>query len=284
MNEFEKYRRNITSQYGEDGIIEELFKRLGVSEPVCIEFGAWDGKYLSNVWNLWTNHNWSALLIEGEVDRAEALARSVTDNKRVKVVQTFVTSEGEQSLDAIAKRNGLPRNVDLVSIDIDGNDYYILKSLEYLQPRVIIVEYNPTIPPEVSIVQKEDEFFGASAKALLELAHTKQYKLVAITDTNLFLVDEKEFAKLGMAELNLAQNFPGTHLTYLYSSYDGRLFVDKKPPYLYQIQGLKSFMEHHTGLRPLARNLLKKKQPLVSKKHPSIESEPTAIPVYIFKE
>jgi len=64
---FEIYKKNIFSQYGEDGIIEEIFKRLeSVSDKQCCEFGAWDGKFLSNTCNLITNHNYEAILIESD--------------------------------------------------------------------------------------------------------------------------------------------------------------------------------------------------------------------------
>ncbi len=65
--DFEIYKKNIFSQYGEDGIIEQIFKRLeSVSDKQCCEFGAWDGKFLSNTCNLITNHNYEAILIEAD--------------------------------------------------------------------------------------------------------------------------------------------------------------------------------------------------------------------------
>ena len=67
---FELYKKNISSQNGEDGIIEEIFKRIkNISDYHCCEFGAWDGKYLSNTYNLIKNHNYNALLIEGDKKR-----------------------------------------------------------------------------------------------------------------------------------------------------------------------------------------------------------------------
>ena len=64
---FKIYKKNIFSQFGEDGIIEEIFKRLSdVSDKRCCEFGAWNGKFLSNTCNLITNHNYEAILIEAD--------------------------------------------------------------------------------------------------------------------------------------------------------------------------------------------------------------------------
>ena len=65
--DFNIYKKNTFSQFGEDGIIEEIFKRLSdVSDKRCCEFGAWDGKLLSNTCNLITNHNYEAILIEAD--------------------------------------------------------------------------------------------------------------------------------------------------------------------------------------------------------------------------
>jgi len=54
-NDLAYYKKNVTSQWGEDGIIEEIFRRIGMGGKFCIEIGAWNGKYLSNTWNLWHN-------------------------------------------------------------------------------------------------------------------------------------------------------------------------------------------------------------------------------------
>lgn len=173
MADLDNYRMNVTSQNGEDGIIEELFGRLGLTNSFCIEFGAWDGKHLSNVWHLWHNHGWDALLIESDEQRAKALALSVAAFAKVNVQHALITPEGATSIGTIAKARGAPAQIDLLSIDVDGNDYYIFQHLTYLSPRVIIIEYNPTIPPHIAIVQKLDEYFGASALAITQLAHAR---------------------------------------------------------------------------------------------------------------
>ena len=79
---FEIYKKNIFSQYGEDGIIEEIFKRLeGVSDKQCCEFGAWDGKFLSNTCNLITNHNYEAVLIEADEKKFNELNINIPKKK-----------------------------------------------------------------------------------------------------------------------------------------------------------------------------------------------------------
>ena len=68
-----KYAKNIFSQNGDDGIIEKIFEHLKINDGVVVEFGAWDGIYLSNVYNLWKNKNFSALLIESDEGKANEM-------------------------------------------------------------------------------------------------------------------------------------------------------------------------------------------------------------------
>ncbi|MCX6754454.1 MAG: FkbM family methyltransferase [Candidatus Nomurabacteria bacterium] len=230
MNDFAKYKKNITSQWGEDGIITEIFKRIGVQEKFCIEFGAWDGKHLSNVWNLWHEMKWSALLIEGDKNKCRDLEQFVSDFPKVKPYCTYVEAEGINSLDKILEKTFPNKIIDILSIDIDGNDYYIFESLK-AKPRVIIIEYNPTIPLHIDLVQKTDEYFGASALSMYKLAHSKGYKLVTMTETNFFLINDNEFKKLGINEPALEDIFSTDNLTYIMTAYDGTPALTKIPTY-----------------------------------------------------
>jgi hypothetical protein len=226
------FERNIQSQFGEDGVIEEIFNRIGTTNKICVEFGAWDGIHLSNAWNLWHNEGWNALLIEGDKAKFELLVRNTKDFKNVHPILAYVAPEGNTSLESILNKEDFPKDLDLLSIDIDGDDYYIFESLINFIPRLILVEYNPTIPPGVEIIQKRGEYFGSSALSLLKLGHKKGYKLAHMTDTNLFLVKENLFSNLGIKEPFLEDAFVYNHLTYLISGYDGKSFLMGNPPYL----------------------------------------------------
>lgn len=233
MDSLYKYKRNVTSQWGEDGIIEEIFKRIGHAngskDVLCVEFGAWDGKHMSNTWNLWHEKAWSALLIEGNKQRCSKLKEDVKNYPKVIPYQAYVEKNGANSLDAILEKLNV-KEVSLLSIDIDGDDYYILESLK-IKPSVIIIEYNPTIPPSISMVQKLGEYFGSSAKAIMDLAKIKGYSLSAITETNCIFVRDSEFPKLDIQPVDLEREFPSKHLTYLFSSYDGKTFPSRKSAY-----------------------------------------------------
>lgn len=230
MDQLSNYKKNSTSQWGEDGIIEEILRRIDKESPgTCVEFGAWDGKHMSNTYNLWHNKGWSAILIEGDKKRFLDLKEATAKYPKVIAHLAFVEETGINSLDSIlGKLNST--SIDLLSVDIDGDDYYILKSLS-IRPKILILEYNPTIPPHLSVISNKGEYFGSSAKAIVELGREKRYSLVAITETNCIFVTDEDFPKLGIPSIVLEEIFPKKHLTYIMSSYDGISFTNQVPPY-----------------------------------------------------
>ena len=138
------------SQHGEDAVIDAVFRQIGVKSHTCVEFGAYDLKRFSNVYRLWTS-GWRALLIEGDAQRYAKLksdyaAHPQQGEGRVQIVNRFVAETGADSLDSILTEHGLPTNVDLVCIDVDGQDFHIWRGLQKFAPRLVVVEYNPTIP------------------------------------------------------------------------------------------------------------------------------------------
>jgi hypothetical protein len=228
---FKAYERNITSQFGEDGVIDEIFHRIGTKNKICVEFGAWDGEHFSNTWNLWHNNNWNAILIEADKRKFNQLKHNIKDHPKVKALNIFVSSEGADCLENILNKLSVPKDFDFLSLDIDGDDFYILESLSNYKPKLILVEYNPTIPPHFSIVQKKSEFFGSSAKMIYELAKTKGYQLVHMSDTNLFLVHQDYFQILKIKDQDLFDIFPSKYLNYIFSTYDGEHFASNKFTY-----------------------------------------------------
>ena len=229
-NALSGYKHNVTSQWGEDGIIAEIFNRIGTEEHLCVEFGAWDGKHLSNTWTLWHDHDWSTLLIEGDAKRAEALKKSLESFPKACSYCAYVEPEGTNSLDEIFSRTIKGKTVDLLSIDIDSDDYYVFESLE-AAPRVVVIEYNPTVPHHLEVIQQKGEYFGSSARAILNLGHRKGYRLAALTETNLFLVRNDEFERLGIEEPLLEEIFIEDNITYIMTGYDGTPAVTRTPTY-----------------------------------------------------
>jgi hypothetical protein len=140
--------------------------------------------------------DWKGLWIEGDQRYCELIRKnfeSVTADGRLTVVNQFVNRE---NINDIFTENGFTGEIDLLSIDIDGNDYYIFEVISSVNPRVIIIEYNGKFPPECDwkMLYNKDHVwnlsdnFGASLNALEDLGARKGYQLVGTNGTNAFFV------------------------------------------------------------------------------------------------
>jgi Methyltransferase FkbM domain len=228
-----EYGFNKYSQFGEDGIIKKIFEIIGTTSKTCIEFGAWDGYHFSNTALLWSLQGWKAILIECEEERFGALEKNVK-NFDCLAVHARIGIAKNDSLDTLLKNYLIEDQIDLLSIDIDGDDYYIFQSLNNLRPRVVICEYNPTLPALLDIYPEHDNYIGCSAAALVRIAQEKGYRLVALTDTNCFFVLEEEFEKFKNFETSLKEIKTDFYLKYIMSSYAGEYLVVgdwEKTPY-----------------------------------------------------
>jgi len=223
------YARNIFSQFGEDGIIQKIFDIIGTSSQVCIDVGAWNGRYLSNTANLWL-HGWKAFLIEANPKRYAALLRN-TKGHNCRCIKARIAPEGANTLENVLRAYDI-NAVDFLSIDVDGDDYWIFKSLQSLRPRVICCEHNPTIPIHIDLVADKGNYFGCSVLALHKLAESKKYKLIAMTRTNSFFVSIEEFEKFSGWEKSLAMLAElaiGEAITYYITGYNGDYVLSQRP-------------------------------------------------------
>ena len=142
------YRYNRYSQSGEDGIIEELCRRLGITTGWFVEFGAWDGKHLSNTYNLLSHHAWQGVHIEGDPKKyQDLLLTRAAFPERLHTLCAMVGFEGESKLDQLLARTPLPRNFDLLSIDIDSYDWQVWHALTEYRPKIVVIEGNSELPP-----------------------------------------------------------------------------------------------------------------------------------------
>jgi hypothetical protein len=221
------YKKDVYSQSGEDGIIEKIFKIIGTGSKVCIEFGAWNGFYLANTANLWTK-KWKGILIEANKDKYRELIKN-TKKYDCHCICEFVGFGKKNNLETILKNEKLSFDIDLLSIDIDSDDYYIFQSLKKLKPRVIVCEYNPSVPPHIEIVQPKNGHFGCSVKSLTKLAKRKGYELVAMTDTNAIFVQKKLFPKFRNFETDPEFIMPKRHLVYVFSDMSQEYVFSREP-------------------------------------------------------
>ncbi len=220
-----RFARDVYSQTGEDGIIEKLFEVIGPTNRYCVEFGAWDGVKHSNCRNLLVHAGWSGLLIEGNSERYAQLRESYAALPGVITCHAFVGLT-DNTLDNLLDGAGAPRIPDLMSIDVDGIDWHILGGLRTYRPRVVVIEFNPCIPNDVAFVQDPDPAVnqGASLLALIGLAKTLGYELIATTACNAFFVINDEFAKLSIADNGIyAMHTCADYEMKLFQLYDGTL-------------------------------------------------------------
>ncbi len=203
LNEFK-----IFSQTGEDGIINYIFSKIGVKNKTFVEFGIQDGKEC-NTANLSLNFGWNGLLIEGDKIFAKK-AKEYYSGKPVTVVNAFVTKD---NINKILSENGIKGEIDLLCIDIDGNDYWVWKEIDSIKPRVIVAEYNSVFGNKPITIKYKPDFerlkehksglyFGASLSALAKLGKEKGYILAGCCSYgfNAFFI-RKDIAKNKFSEM-----------------------------------------------------------------------------------
>ena len=190
-----KYGYRVYSQSDEDGILHEILRRIGEGGRKFVEIGAGDGLENNTVFLL--IQGWRGVWIEGS-SRKAASARKHHEAEiaegRLQVTQQYATAA---NIDETIKRLA-PGELDVLSMDIDGNDYYVLGAIQSVAPRVIVAEYNAKFPPDVPWVMEHNEahrwdstdYFGASLKALDILLSGRGYLLVGcnLLGTNAFFV------------------------------------------------------------------------------------------------
>lgn len=225
-----EHRRNVFSQNGEDGVLEKILEHLQPQERTgwCVEFGAWDGARWSNTRNLIEHAGYSAVLIEGDPQRFEALKARYAGNGRVVPRRAFVGFGDRDNLDEVLKDTPVPKDFDLLSVDIDGNDYHVWAATSAYRPKVVCIEFNPTIPPQVDFVQPADPALnqGSSLRALARLAQAKGYELASATSVNAFFVRRECFERLGIEGNTVEALMTDTsHVSWIFSGMDGSVFL-----------------------------------------------------------
>lgn len=197
---------NVTSQNGEDGLLEAVFEKIGTENKICVEIGSHDGKFISNSWHWINNHDWSAVLVEADPERFKSLIKRYPDNAKVSLVNEWVTKEN--GIDQILARLGTPLDFDYLSIDIDGMDYHLWKQMEIYKPRVVCIEINCSMDTDIDFVQNDpSEFFGTSAKSMVALAKEKGYELIAHLVNNVIFVRAEDLPALEIGDNSLERLF-----------------------------------------------------------------------------
>lgn len=179
-----RYGAKAYSQNDEDGILAEIFRRIGASGRTFIEIGS--GAGLENNTLTLLLQGWRGLWIDSDdaiVRRARANFATYIASGQLRVEHAFITRD---NVDDLLRKSSIGTEPDLLSIDLDGNDYHVWQAVQSISPRVVVVEYNASWFPPLSLAVtyqerfewKENTYFGASLKALEVLAERKGYHLV----------------------------------------------------------------------------------------------------------
>jgi hypothetical protein len=230
----ERYGFKVYSQNDEDGIIYEIFRRIGSKHKTFIEFGVENGLECNTHFLL--HMGWKGLWLEGSEKNYAAIQKnfhSVIQPGQLKVARSFITRE---NINETFVENGFSGEIDLLSIDIDGNDYHVFDAISAVNPRVVIIEYNAKFPPFYSWVMPYDarhiwngsDKHGASLKAFEELGNRKKYQLVGTNynGINAFFV-RKDLAGDLFASPPTAENlYNPVRFTFYKSGAPAKTFLD----------------------------------------------------------
>jgi hypothetical protein len=192
------------SQNGEDGIVAEIFRRIGSRSRIFVEFGVGNG--LENNSALLLLQGWRGCWIEGDGSSAAAIRSEFAAplaRGDLKLLHSFIKAD---NIEGLFQQLGVPAEFDLLSVDIDRNTYHVWEALKNYRPRVVVVEYNAAFPPPVDWVVpyaadrmwNHTCWFGASLKAYERLGASLGYALVGcdLSGTNAFFVRQSERLEL----------------------------------------------------------------------------------------
>jgi hypothetical protein len=195
------YEVKVFSQNGEDGIIQYLLSKVTIENDTFVEFGVEDYSE-SNTKFLLQNNNWRGLVIDGNIDNINSIkARDIYWRHELTALHSFITKE---NINELIKSAGISGDIGLLSIDIDGNDYWVWEAIDVVSPRIVICEYNSIFGAKETITVPYDSlfyrtakhysnlYFGASLKALCVLAEKKGYVFAGSSSSgaNAFFVRE----------------------------------------------------------------------------------------------
>jgi hypothetical protein len=175
------------SQFGDDGIIQYLVEQTKPQNHMFVEFGV-ENYREANTRFLLMNDNWKGLVMDGSAENIDLIKHDpIHWRYDLTAVHVFIDRD---NINAILRENGFSGEIGLLSVDIDGNDYWVWKAIDVVNPILVVVEYNSvfgaehaiTIPYDPTFYRAETHFsnlyWGASLKALCLLAEEKGYAFV----------------------------------------------------------------------------------------------------------
>jgi len=207
--------KKIYSQFGEDGVIESILNDIKPTNKYFVEFGVGTTAKECNTRTLFSNYGWRGLWMD-----------SRSNNNFIK--KEFINAE---NIEKLFEKYKVPNEFDILSIDIDSNDYWVWKAINKYYPRIVIIEYNPSIPVNQSktikydpnIVWDNTDYFGASLLAMKKLGEQKNYKLIYTTEVNAFFI-QSNLTTMDVPDINSLYEKRWTKN--LYPHDNNRIWVD----------------------------------------------------------
>ncbi len=180
----QRFENQVFSQNGEDGVLAEIFRRIGTTDRTFLEIGVGDG--LENNTAYLLTQGWKGWWLDGDhegMEKAKNTFWQPLARGDLKLRETLITAE---NINGTLSELGVPNEFDLFSLDIDRNTYFVWRALKHLRPRVILIEYNSHYPPHVEwtveykpeLLYNATSYMGANLKAYEKLGAELGYALV----------------------------------------------------------------------------------------------------------
>lgn len=185
--------KNIYSQSGEDGILAAIFDKIGTANKWCFECGAGDGLLFSNVRHL-LDQGWTSVMVEADGAKYQRLlTNSASFGSKAHYIHARVDTN--RGIDSILAECQAPVDIDLVVIDVDGQDYYLLNQIVRYSPRVVLIEYDNNADDDYYIPLLNG-VGQAGFMAIQGLAAGKHYMPVWWNHTNIAFIHHSTFNKI----------------------------------------------------------------------------------------
>ena len=243
INSLDEVEFQVFSQRGEDGVIQYLINKIEIPNKIFVEFGV-ETYTESNTRFLLLNNNWKGLILDGDKKNIDYIKNDFIYWKyNITAIQSFITKDNINKL--IQNYTNL-EDIGLLSVDIDGNDYWVFEAIDCIKPRIIVCEYNSvfgdekklSIPYNESFTRSNEHYselyFGASLNAFCHLADLKGYDFVGTT---------KAGVNAYFVRKDLSSPFKKYNSVNGYNESDNRDSKDK--------QGNKSFLPHDKRLNTI---------------------------------
>jgi len=190
--DFRSAEFQVFSQWGEDGLIQYLLARVPIERTIFIEFGV-ENYTEANTRFLLQNDNWTGLVLDGSATQIAAMKRdAIYWRHNLKAVCAFIDAK---NVNQLFLNEGIQGDIGLLSVDIDGNDYWVWQAISVVSPRIVICEFNALYGPKAEVSIPYDPtfarsaahssylYYGTSLNALVHLGRQKGYSLVG-TNSN----------------------------------------------------------------------------------------------------